>query len=69
MDSFEARTAWPKLSAELRTEIDSLVVARRNIQAIAAFRDRSGLEPRPGLAEAVELLQHRYDVLLGQEGS
>ncbi|SDY27929.1 hypothetical protein SAMN05421504_10516 [Amycolatopsis xylanica] len=69
MNTFDAQAVWPRLSAELRAEIDDLVVARRNIQAIVAFRDRSGIEPRPGIANAAELLQYRLDALLGQEGA
>ncbi|MGW7042178.1 hypothetical protein ACWGDT_05570 [Streptomyces avermitilis] len=53
---------WSRLSAEARTEVDGLVAAGRNVQAIAVMRERAG-QPRPGLRECVDLLDQRFTAL------
>lgn len=64
MDSFDPQSAWPHLSADLRADIDSLIVERRMIQAIAAFLERAGTQPKPGLSDGRRMLSCRYEVLL-----
>jgi hypothetical protein len=53
---------WGRLSVEVRSEVDSLVSAGRNVQAIAVMRDRVGL-PMPSLHECVDLVDQRFSVL------
>jgi hypothetical protein len=48
-------TLWDRLSTEARAEVDGLIAAGRNIQAIMMIRERAGL-PRPELRECVDLL-------------
>jgi hypothetical protein len=48
---------WDRLSAEIRREVDSLVSAGRNVQAIALMREYAGL-PTPHLYDCVDVL-HR----------
>ena len=63
MDAVEASNLWATLPAELRDQIDEMIRAGRRIQAIADFRNRSGLTPKPRLAQAVSLVEHRETVL------
>ncbi|GHH00944.1 hypothetical protein Srubr_00480 [Streptomyces rubradiris] len=53
---------WDRLSVEVRSEVDRLVPAGRNVRAIAVMRDRAGL-PMPSLHECVALLDQRFGVL------
>ncbi|MER7379722.1 hypothetical protein [Streptomyces lanatus] len=53
---------WNRLSAEAQLEIDSLVSAGRNVQAIAAMREHVGV-PQPELRECVDLLSQRSAAL------
>ncbi|MGC5006694.1 hypothetical protein ACLQ2L_30395 [Streptomyces sp. DT203] len=53
---------WDRLSAEVQAEVDSLVSAGRNMQAIAVMRERVGL-PTPGLHACVDLVDQRFKVL------
>ncbi|MFI6728448.1 hypothetical protein [Streptomyces atratus] len=53
---------WDRLSVEVQAEVDSLVSAGRNVQAIAVMRERVGL-PTPGLHECVDLVDQRFKVL------
>ncbi|WP_437025611.1 hypothetical protein [Streptomyces sp. enrichment culture] len=53
---------WDRLSIEARSEVDSLVSAGRNVQAIAVMRDRVGL-PMPSLHECVDLVAQRFSRL------
>ncbi|MER5553944.1 hypothetical protein ABT001_20110 [Streptomyces sp. NPDC002793] len=46
---------WDRLSAEVQTEVDSLVSAGWRVHAIAVMRERAGL-PTPGLHECVDLV-------------
>ncbi|WOX10468.1 hypothetical protein [Streptomyces sp. N50] len=48
-------TLWNRLSTEAQAEVNALIAAGRNIQAIMAIRDHVGL-PRPELRECVDLL-------------
>jgi hypothetical protein len=57
-----ANALWDRLSAEARAEVDSLVSAGRNVQAIAVMREHAGL-PAPGLHECVDLVDQRFRVL------
>ena len=63
MDAVEASNLWATLPAELRDQIDEMIRAGRRIQAIADFRNRSGLTPKPRLAQAVALVEHRETML------
>lgn len=53
---------WDRLSVEVRAEVDSLVSAGRNVQAMAVMRECVGL-PAPGLHECVDLVDQRFKVL------
>ncbi|WP_329297253.1 hypothetical protein OG410_00775 [Streptomyces sp. NBC_00659] len=53
---------WDRLSVGVQAEVDSLVSAGRNVQAIAVMRERAGL-PTPGLHECVDLVDQRFKVL------
>lgn len=57
---------WDRLAIEVQVEVDDLVSAGRNVQAIAVMRERAGL-PSPGLPECVDLVDQRSKVL--QQGS
>ncbi|MGW0829746.1 hypothetical protein [Streptomyces prunicolor] len=48
-------TLWNRLSAEAQTEVNDLIAADRDIQAVKAIRERAGL-PRPELRECIDLL-------------
>jgi hypothetical protein len=48
-------TLWDRLSAEARAEVDGLIAAGRNIQAIMVIREGVGL-PRPELRDCIDLL-------------
>lgn len=53
---------WDRLSVEAQAEVDGLVSAGRNVQAIAVMRERAG-RPTPGLHECVDLVDQRFSVL------
>ncbi|MGW1106091.1 hypothetical protein [Streptomyces sp. NPDC002540] len=53
---------WDRLSVEVQAEVDSLVSAGRNVQAIAVMRERAGL-PTPGLHACVDLVDQRFRLL------
>lgn len=53
---------WDRLSAEVRREVDSLVSAGRNVQAIALMREHAGL-PTPRLHDCVDAAGQRFSVL------
>ncbi|MFD5547338.1 hypothetical protein ACFWJQ_11450 [Streptomyces goshikiensis] len=53
---------WSKLSVEAGVEVDELITAGRNVQALKVMREYIGL-PRPALWDCVEALQERADVL------
>lgn len=53
---------WDRLSVEVQAEVDTLVSAGRNVQAIAVMREGVGL-PTPGLYECVDLVDQRFKVL------
>ncbi|MFJ9590754.1 hypothetical protein [Streptomyces acidicola] len=53
---------WDRLSVEVQAEVDSLVSAGRNVQAIAVMRERAGL-PTPGLDACVDLVDQRFRVV------
>ncbi len=57
-----ANALWDRLPAEAQSEVDSLVVAGRNVQAIAVIRECAGL-PRPSLHECVDVVDQRFSVL------
>ncbi|MFE2056412.1 hypothetical protein [Streptomyces sp. NPDC059446] len=59
---------WGRLSVELRHEVDSLVSAGRNVQAIALMRERAGL-PKPHLHDCVDVVGRRFRVLRQQPAS
>ncbi|MEV6509700.1 hypothetical protein AB0M61_26725 [Streptomyces sp. NPDC051642] len=50
---------WNRLSPEAQAEVDGLIAAGRNIQAIAVMRERLGL-PRPELRDCIDLLAWRH---------
>lgn len=53
---------WGRLSVEMRREVDSLVSAGRNVQAIALMRERAG-PPTPHLHDCVDVVGQRFKVL------
>ncbi len=53
---------WDRLPVEVRSEVDGLVSAGRNVQAVAVIRDRVGL-PVPSLHECVDLVDQRFSAL------
>lgn len=53
---------WNRLSDEVRNEVDRLVAAGRNIQAIALIRDGAG-PPTPRLHDCVDLLDQRFHLV------
>ncbi|MCM1969955.1 hypothetical protein [Streptomyces sp. G1] len=57
---------WDRLSADVRVEVDRLIAAERNVQAIVLMRECAEL-PRPGLRECVDVLNQRSTVLLEGE--
>lgn len=50
---------WATLSPRLRERLDELLADRRLIQAVVLLRGEGGLEPRPGLYQAQDLLEAR----------
>lgn len=54
-DAGMGNALWDRLSAEVQTEVDSLVSAGWRVHAIAVMRERAGL-PTPGLHECVDLV-------------
>ncbi|GAA3918977.1 hypothetical protein GCM10022244_30180 [Streptomyces gulbargensis] len=50
---------WDRLSVEAQAEVDGLISAGRNVQAIAVIRESAGL-PAPGLHECVDLVDQRF---------
>ncbi|MFD8636807.1 hypothetical protein [Streptomyces sp. NPDC059533] len=59
---------WDRLSVDARVEVDRLIGAERNVQAIALMRERAEL-PRPGLRECVDVLNQRFTVLRERSAS
>ncbi|GAA4537428.1 hypothetical protein GCM10023192_37680 [Amycolatopsis samaneae] len=57
------RILWDRVPADVRDEIDELIAEGKHILAIMAFRDRSGIEPKPGIREGVHLLDLRGKVV------
>lgn len=53
---------WNRLPAEAQAEVDGLIAAGRNIQAIMVMRERTGL-PQPELRECIDLLAWRHGAL------
>ncbi|MFG2371041.1 hypothetical protein ACGFY9_06140 [Streptomyces sp. NPDC048504] len=53
---------WNRLPAEAQAEVDELIAAGRNIQAIMVMRERTGL-PQPELRECIDLLAWRHGAL------
>ncbi|WP_168200573.1 hypothetical protein [Allokutzneria sp. NRRL B-24872] len=51
----------------MRDEIDDLLRHHRSLQAIIAFRERSSIRPKPGIALASAVIAHRQRVL-SEEG-
>ncbi|MFF4102692.1 hypothetical protein [Streptomyces sp. NPDC001903] len=59
---------WDRLSVDVRVEVDRLIAAERNVQAIVLMRERAEL-PRPGLRECVDVLNQRLTVLRERSAS
>ncbi|WP_371619894.1 hypothetical protein [Streptomyces sp. NBC_00454] len=55
-------TLWDRLSVDVRVEVDRLIAAERDVQAITLMRERAEL-PRPGLRDCVDVLNQRFAVL------
>lgn len=51
---------------DVREEIDDLICQRRMLFAIVAFRDKAGIEPKPGIPLGKELVDYRHGILLEQ---
>ncbi|HEX5540043.1 MAG TPA: hypothetical protein VFX60_00530 [Micromonospora sp.] len=50
---------WTSLSSDLRERIDELLRRRRLLHAVVLLREEGGLDPRPGLYEAQDMLVER----------
>ncbi|WP_406125210.1 hypothetical protein [Streptomyces sp. NBC_00989] len=55
-------TLWNRLPPKAQAEVDGLIAAGRNIQAIMVMRERTGL-PRPELRDCIDLLAWRHGAL------
>ncbi|MFD9424476.1 MULTISPECIES: hypothetical protein [unclassified Streptomyces] len=53
---------WDRLSVEVRREVDGLVSAGWNVQAIALMREHAAL-PTPHLHACVDVVDQRFSVL------
>ncbi|MET9261474.1 hypothetical protein [Amycolatopsis sp. NPDC004079] len=53
---------WARLPLEVQHEVDGLVTEHRTASAVKTIR-KSGVTPRPGIAEAQAVYQHRMSVL------
>lgn len=59
---------WDRLSAEVRREVDDLVSAGRNVQAMIVMREHAGA-PTPHLHECVDVVDQRFRVLRHRSAS
>ncbi|MGW8776499.1 hypothetical protein ACWGNM_00280 [Streptomyces sp. NPDC055796] len=59
---------WDRLSVDVRVEVDRLIAAERDVQAIVLMRERAEL-PRPGLRGCVDVLNQRLTVLRERSAS
>ncbi|MEV7177106.1 hypothetical protein [Kitasatospora sp. NPDC093679] len=53
---------WDRISAEGQVEVDRLIDAGRDVQAIMLMREFAGT-PRPGVHECVDLQGQRFAAL------
>ncbi|MGW9438313.1 hypothetical protein [Streptomyces sp. NPDC055607] len=53
---------WTALPQDVRERVDALVVRRRQIMAVKEMRE-SGVAPRPGLRDCVDLVAARMEIL------
>ncbi|MFK8905955.1 hypothetical protein [Streptomyces sp. YS-3] len=53
---------WGRLSAEGQREVDRLMAAGRNVQAIMAMREYAD-GPKPEIPECMDLLDWRFTIL------
>ncbi|MGW0672778.1 hypothetical protein [Streptomyces sp. NPDC002746] len=56
------KALWDRLPVETRREVDRLISAGRNVQAIALMREHAG-PPTPHLHECVDVVNQRFSVL------